>query len=94
MNEFLKDLDTRIQSQLESGPLTNRKLRENLGFEPDAYSQDLDRMLQRLRHEGKIAYVDRAWQLSDLVPCPLCNTQGKCTRQQAEQFQTRKRCHQ
>lgn len=91
MNEFLQNLDGRIQRQLEAGPLTNRQLRESLGFEPSVYNQEMDRVLQRLRHEGKIAYVNRAWQLSDLVPCPLCNTQGRCTRKQAEQFQARKR---
>ena len=91
MREKFQGIFDRIQQCLEDGPKTNRQLKEKLGFEPGAYDQDLDRVLQLLRAEGKVAFVDRMWQLSDLVSCPLCKAQGRCTRKQAEQFEKRKK---
>ena len=86
MNPLLIDIEQRIQTTLEDGPKTNMQLRAAIGFTGSDYVPELDRALQRLRGQGKIAFVNRAWQLSDLVPCPLCQQSGMCTRKQADRF--------
>lgn len=69
-------MEEQIKDALKKGPKTNRELRGDLGIKAKSYDAKLDRMLQKMRKDGKIKAVKGRWYDTTFVTCPGCGGKG------------------
>jgi hypothetical protein len=76
-----------ILKELDAGPKTNMVLRRAIGDAGETptnlnnWSRQFDRIMQRLRHDGKIRFgTGNKWYSNNLVKCEACQGKGHVQR--------------
>jgi hypothetical protein len=72
-------METKIKEALKQGPLSNRKLRSDLGLKPKTKKSGdtkLDRTLQKMKRDGKIVVEGGRWVDNSVHICSACDGKG------------------